>query len=280
MAPFQSHIPDRLTTGVPPHINTVRSALLKVPDGTYTYTASKTPTTMWIVRVIIRRVVVVMAFQLLRLSVSLSSCRIRMTVSTSACMVWGMATNPTYYDGDLRADLLAAAIEAIAQSGPAAVSLRSVAKSVGVSHAAPQNHFGDKAGLFAAVAVDGFERLGAELAARPEEEALDRLAMLGVGYVRCALENPAHFSVMWDPDLHHDPPEVQSARAVTFAMLLEALDDAEGSLSETAALARAERAWATAHGFAALLLSGSLAPPPETSPLQYVAEQLDHVDVG
>ncbi len=190
-----------------------------------------------------------------------------------------MATNPTYYRGDLRSDLLAAAIEAITDGGPAAVSLRSLAKSVGVSHAAPQNHFGDKGGLFAAIATEGFERLGEKLVASSRDSG-DRVRLLGVDYVRFALENPAHFAVMWNPDLHHDPPSVESARAATFAVLLEALDNVEGHLGDQQTLARAERAWAAAHGFATLLLSKSLTPPPGTDPLQYVAEQLDHLEVG
>ncbi len=201
-------------------------------------------------------------------------------MSTSRVRLWLMATNPTYYRGDLRSDLLDAAVLAIADRGPAAVSLRSVAKSVGVSHAAPQNHFGDKAGLFAAVAAQGFERLGASLVAQLDDGPADPLAALGVRYVRFALENPAHFAVMWNPDLHLDPPEVTQARDSTFATLLDTLDQVEGTLSDDESIARAERAWAVAHGLATLLLSGSLTPPPGTDPLRYVAEQLDRLEIG
>ena len=61
--------------------------------------------------------------------------------------------NPTYYGGDLRRDLLDTALELIDQEGPSAVSLRSLARRLGVSHAAPANHFPDKAALFTAIAV-------------------------------------------------------------------------------------------------------------------------------
>src|SRR5215208_1766242 len=71
--------------------------------------------------------------------------------------------NPTYYGGDLRRDLLDAALELIAREGPSAVSLRSLAKRLGVSHAAPANHFPDKAALFTAIATEGFELLGAAI---------------------------------------------------------------------------------------------------------------------
>ncbi|WP_345000693.1 TetR/AcrR family transcriptional regulator [Agromyces bauzanensis] len=43
--------------------------------------------------------------------------------------------------------------------GVARLSLRDLARRVGVSHAAPAHHFGDRQGLFTAIATDG----GAEL---------------------------------------------------------------------------------------------------------------------
>ena len=68
-----------------------------------------------------------------------------------------------YHHGDLPRVLLDAAVQAILEVGPAAVSLRDLARRTGVSHAAPAHHFGDKAGLLTAVAADGFRRLAATL---------------------------------------------------------------------------------------------------------------------
>jgi AcrR family transcriptional regulator len=68
-----------------------------------------------------------------------------------------------YHHGDLRRALIDAAVQAIAEVGPAAVSLRDLARRTGVSHAAPAHHFGDKAGLLSAVAADGFRCLAATL---------------------------------------------------------------------------------------------------------------------
>ena len=73
--------------------------------------------------------------------------------------------NPTYYGGDLRRDLLDAALELIDREGPSAVSLWSLARRLGVSHAALANHFPDKAALFTAIAVEGFELLSAVITA-------------------------------------------------------------------------------------------------------------------
>src|SRR4029453_5741125 len=58
-----------------------------------------------------------------------------------------------YHHGDLPRALLEAALQAIAEVGPAAVSLRELARRTGGSHAAPAPHFGDKAGPLTAVAA-------------------------------------------------------------------------------------------------------------------------------
>ena len=68
-----------------------------------------------------------------------------------------------YHHGDLRRALLRAAVETIAETGPAAMSLREVARRAGVTHAAAAYHFGDKAGLLTAVAAEGYRMLGEAL---------------------------------------------------------------------------------------------------------------------
>jgi AcrR family transcriptional regulator len=64
-----------------------------------------------------------------------------------------------YHHGDLRRAVLDAAVAAIAESGPAALSLRDLARRAEVSHAAPAHHFGDKAGVLTALAAEGYALL-------------------------------------------------------------------------------------------------------------------------
>src|SRR5215213_2255929 len=106
-----------------------------------------------------------------------------------------------YHHGDLPRALLEAAVEAIAEVGPAAVSLRDLARRTGVSHAAPAHHFGDKAGLLTAVATDGFERLAATLG--QAYQATGSFLEVGVAYVRFAISHQAQFEVMFRPELYH-----------------------------------------------------------------------------
>ena len=175
-------------------------------------------------------------------------------------------SNPTYYDGDLGRDLIDTALDLIAREGPSAVSLRSLARRLGVSHAAPANHFPDKAALFTAIATEGFELLAAAIqdAARqlgPDATAAQRLAAAGRAYTSFAVGHRAHFEVMWQRDLlHQDDPGLAAAGDATFALLLGGVRDAqtEGWAAGADPDTVAYLAWSVVHGLAALWLGGSL----------------------
>jgi AcrR family transcriptional regulator len=174
--------------------------------------------------------------------------------------------NPTWYGGDLRRDLLDTALELIAREGPSAVSLRSLARRLGVSHAAPANHFPDKAALFTAIAVEGFELLAAAIEdaagrAGADATAGQRLRATGRAYTGFAVAHPAHFAVMWQRDLlHRDDPALVAAGDATFGLLLAAVRDvqAEGWAAGADQRTVAYLAWSVVHGLAALWLGGSL----------------------
>jgi AcrR family transcriptional regulator len=163
-----------------------------------------------------------------------------------------------YHHGDLRRAVLDAALDVIAASGPGAISLRDLARRAGVSHAAPAHHFKDKAGLLTAIAVEGNEMLAESLSQALAEDRTG-LIDLGVRYVRFALEHPAHFEVMFRPDLYHrKAPELLAARERTGSLLrgtVEAMsEDKRGPDAGLAQLA----AWSIAHGFVNLTRGGNL----------------------
>jgi len=153
-------------------------------------------------------------------------------------------TKSAYHHGDLQRVLIDAALELIAERGPAAVSLRDLARVAGVSHAAPAHHFGDKAGLFTAIAVQGNELLAEALAGA-------ELRDMGVRYVRFAAEHPSHFEVMFRPDLYHrDDPDLLAARARTSEVLRAGVPGGADQVMLAA--------WSLAHGFATLRRTGNL----------------------
>ncbi|MFF7446209.1 MULTISPECIES: WHG domain-containing protein [unclassified Streptomyces] len=166
------------------------------------------------------------------------------------------ASRRPYHHGDLRRAVLSAALDVIAADGPAALSLRDLARRAGVSHAAPAHHFGDRTGLLTAIAAEGFGLLASTL-----RETAD-LKEAGVRYVRFAREHPAHFQVMFAPGLlRPDDLELTTARALAGDALREAVSqvDPEG-LGLDPRLAGVA-AWSLAHGFATLLLGHNLDGP-------------------
>lgn len=111
-----------------------------------------------------------------------------------------------YHHGDLRAALLARAEETLREKGPAALSLRELARDLGVSHAAPSRHFKDKQALLDALALTGFERLTAVLESSQdgvEETFAKRLDAVARAYVGFALDNAELLDLMYS--IKHDP---------------------------------------------------------------------------
>ncbi|MDQ0843251.1 TetR/AcrR family transcriptional regulator [Streptomyces sp. V1I6] len=164
-----------------------------------------------------------------------------------------MSSERTYHHGDLRRAVLTAALDVIRTEGPSAVSLRDLARRAGVSHAAPAHHFKDRTGLLTAIAAEGHELLAQALSEAPD------LRERGVAYVRFALGHPAHFQVMFQPDLYRaDDPGLVAAKERASAELragIATLDPAPDP--RTAGIA----AWSLAHGFATLLLTHNLDDP-------------------
>jgi AcrR family transcriptional regulator len=176
-----------------------------------------------------------------------------------------------YHHGDLPRALLEAAVQAIAEAGPAAVSLRDLARRTGVSHAAPAHHFGDKAGLLTAVATDGFRRLAATLG--EAYRATGSFLEVGVAYVRFAVTHRAHFEVMFRPELYRpDDPELvrarEQARALLYSPAAEAANNPDGRGDVRAGVA----AWSLVHGLATLWLNHNLPPQLGDDPEQITRE--------
>ena len=166
-------------------------------------------------------------------------------------------TTRRYHHGDLRRAILDAAVVAIAESGPAALSLRDLARRAGVSHAAPAHHFGDKAGVLTALAAEGYDLLAdalLEAHARTGE-----FLEIGVAYVRFAIGCRSHFEVMYRPDLY-DPadPAVRAAQDRAGKALYSGAAAVPGRPADVDTQVAGVAAWSLVHGFASLWLHGAL----------------------
>jgi AcrR family transcriptional regulator len=182
-----------------------------------------------------------------------------------------MATSARpYHHGQLERAAIDGAVEEVRTVGVAAVSMRRIARRAGVSHAALAYQFGDKSGIFTAVAAEGF-RLQAE-ALSSVATGPDGFLQGGQAYIAFALAYPGHFEVMFRPNLYRaDDPKLLAARESAFAVLH---DTARASLSsgrskpvsddEVASLALA--GWSLSHGFATLALTSNIAELRDADP--------------
>ena len=110
------------------------------------------------------------------------------------------------------------------EHGAQALSLRELARDVGVSHAAPRRHFADRQALLDALADAGFARLGAELRAAAEasgDEFEDRLQAVGTAYVRFATRDAALLELMFAGKYREASGPLHDAATEAFAIIRE-----------------------------------------------------------
>jgi AcrR family transcriptional regulator len=168
-----------------------------------------------------------------------------------------------YHHGDLRRAFLDEAATLVEEKGRHALTLREVARRVGVSHAASTNHFADKAALLAELAADGFEELAAELGEKRGRTPEANLREMGRAYVRFALRRPGHFRVMFGQE-SSSPASGRLATASNQAY--DIFERAVVTLMPPARARSSERvweaaffAWSVVHGAAMLMLDSTQA---------------------
>lgn len=161
-----------------------------------------------------------------------------------------------YHHGDLPAALSRGAGKILEKEGLEALTLRTLARRTGVSHAAPYRHFRNRESLLAALAAEGFATLGQ---VQREAAAAAGLRGMGEAYVRFALEHPQRFRLMFGGQLAiAKHPLLREVATRVFEGLSGALSDrvpqAQGARDASIA------AWALVHGLAQLLLGDRIAP--------------------
>jgi AcrR family transcriptional regulator len=163
---------------------------------------------------------------------------------------------PSYHHGDLREACVRAAVELLEEDGETALSLRAVARRVGVSPAAPYRHYADREALLSAVAAVGYGELAARLAAVHRSPSTpEELAGVAIAYVQFALERPALFRIMFGEPCDRSDDERAAAAA---AVSLYVRDIVARTFPHADPEALATAMWALVHGLAFLHLDGKL----------------------
>ncbi len=168
-----------------------------------------------------------------------------------------------YHHGDLRRALVDAALSLLENDGIDALSLRNVARKIGVSQAAPYAHFKDKHAILEAVATVGFNTL-ADYMRQYEQKASDlpsTLTAYGVAYVSFAADHPALFKLMFGPELiQRESEEFIVTAAKAYETIVDISRDLLGpdGKDENLVSLHAMSAWSMVHGLANLLVDGKL----------------------
>ncbi|GAA3505000.1 TetR/AcrR family transcriptional regulator [Streptomyces prasinosporus] len=172
-----------------------------------------------------------------------------------------------YHHGNLRTELLDAAERSLRVHGVEQLSLRDLARDIGVSHAAPRRHFADRRALLDALAESGFVRLGAKLRAAvdeidDEDDLPARLHAFASAYVQFATENAALTGLMNSSKHRPGATAVAEAAAAAFGQIRDLIEEgqARGELEKGDPEDIGLVLYATVLGITSMLNSGMIEP--------------------
>ncbi|RPH43686.1 MAG: TetR/AcrR family transcriptional regulator [Burkholderiales bacterium] len=159
---------------------------------------------------------------------------------------------------ELRDACIVAAQQVIAERGIEHLSLREVARKLGVSHQAPYKHYPSRDHLLAEVMRRCFQGFAAHLDARPrhEDPELD-LESLGLQYLAYARDHPLEyrlmFSTTWPESAAH--PEIARDATHAYDVLRGVLQRMHGDAPEMRDTIELDALyiWSTVHGLAGVM---------------------------
>ena len=179
-------------------------------------------------------------------------------------MSWKRDSGPRgYHHGNLKEALIRAALELIAEKGPAGFTFAEAARWAGVSPAAPYRHFRDRDELMADVAKRGFELFEEALGRAWDEGKPDpskAYERLGKAYLEFARKEPSYYSAMFEAGIPLDSnPEFREAGERAFAVLRVATETLIATMpvgKRPPVMMMALHIWALSHGIASLFGRG------------------------
>jgi AcrR family transcriptional regulator len=171
-----------------------------------------------------------------------------------------------YHHGELRTALIDTAIDLIAEQGVRGFSMAAASRRLGVTAAAPYNHFTDRDELLVAVAVRACEVFATTLVVVTSQATTptDQLAAAARAYVEFAALRRPLFEVLFSAGLDKDRhPDLQRAAQPIADVFLDPARLLHGG-QDDAAHDLARTVFTTAHGHATLLLDGAFGPSTDT----------------
>jgi AcrR family transcriptional regulator len=159
---------------------------------------------------------------------------------------------------ELERRLVAAGVELLAEAGPEALSVREIARRAGVSHGAPRRYFPTHQALLAAIAREGYRKLGDvvdETIGRDDGDPREAVLSFAHRYLAFARDEQGMFALMFRHDLlTGNGIGLRETSTPLFGVLVEQLDRADVPEPKVTAAAL----WAALHGVAQLWQWGTL----------------------
>lgn len=189
-----------------------------------------------------------------------------------------------YHHGNLRSALIEAGRHALKTVSAQELTLRYLARMVGVSEAAPSRHFAGIDALFACIAASGFRELASlriEIHDSGDTPLSTAYRMMRV-YVDFALREKGLFGLMIGPRIvsREDYPELNEESGKSFKLFSDAIE----ALAKESGWKKADlnlvthAAWSMEHGLATLILSDRApraeSPVPVTDMIEFAIQSL------
>jgi AcrR family transcriptional regulator len=127
-----------------------------------------------------------------------------------------MIKDKQFHHGDLKLALLKAARDLLDEGGEAGVGVRAVARKVGVSHAAPVNHFKDRRALLTALTAELMDDVRIDIDKRlltASEDPVARIETIAIAFIDYGARHPNRYSLLWRYDVVDHESEMMRSRA-------------------------------------------------------------------
>ena len=174
-----------------------------------------------------------------------------------------------YHHGDLREDLVRAALELIKEKGPAGFTFADAARWAGVSPAAPYRHYRDRDELMTDVAKRGFKLFSERLReawGEGKPSTAEAFKRIGAAYLSFARNEPGYYAAMFEGGVAiGNDPELRDAADKSFQSLRAAAEILVAKMPEKGrppALMVALHIWSMTHGIASLFARADAARRP------------------